>query len=116
MGRADRLNDRFKLIQQSLEELHGREVAFAAASAAWLMAIQHGAKSSMKRLIDHVEAEEGPTFGARELADSLDIEHELMLRGFHKELCSFLGVPPADAERLARSFSQVIDDICNQGG
>ena len=116
-SRADRLNDRFKLIQQALEELHGREIAFAAASAAWLMAIQYGAKSSMARIV------QDPMSDARiakeyfdELLSSLDAEHELMLRGFHRELCSFLGVRPADAEKHAKSFKQVIDDICNQGG
>ena len=117
MNRADRLNERFKLIQTTIAELYGADVAFAAASAAWLMAVQYGAKQSMKRLVKHIEEEEGcPVYGAEGLIDSLDAEHELMLRGFHKELCAHLGISPAIAERHAKAFKQVVEDICNQGG
>lgn len=116
MNRGDRLNERFKLIQQSLFELYGAEAAFGAASAAWLMAIQYAAKQSILRL----EKEYSQMFGklgySDALIDELEGELELLLRSFHKELCQHLGVSPAIAERHAKAFKQVVEDICNQGG
>lgn len=110
MNRADRLNARFKLIQQSIAELHGGDLAFAAASAGWLMAIQYGAKQSMERVAGIDEDVLGF------LITELDTEHESMLRGYHEELCSFLNVDPARALELSKSFEQVVQDICFQGG
>lgn len=120
MNRADRLNERFKLIQTTVAELYGADVAFAAAAAAWLMAVQYGVRASMRRIfleIEDLQGSEGLNSDiSGPLIEELDAEHELMLRGFHKELCAHLGISPAIAERHAKAFKQVVEDICNQGG
>lgn len=118
MNRAIRLQERFLTIQQTLAELYGKEKAFAAASAGWLMALQYAALQSMKRIQREVEAEEGPcfVFASGSLIDSLDAEHEAMLRGFHAEICKHLNVDPAEAVKLSEAFEQVVDDICKQKG
>lgn len=107
-SRAERLSERFRLIQQTLRELHGEDVAFAAAAAAWLMAIQYGAAEGMRRVAG--------SHGRAEVIVTMDEENEEMLRGFHQELCSHLGVEPKLALDLAASFAQVVNDICFQGG
>lgn len=119
MGRAERLQERFKLIQQTLKDLHGKDLAFAAASAAWLQAIQYATEQSMKRIKNEVEAEDGPVYlqgGFDNLIIQLDAEHEALLRSFHKELCSHLEVDPEQALELSKAFTQVVRDICLQGG
>lgn len=116
--RAQRLMARFDLIQQSLSELHGPQVAFAAVTAAWLMAIQYWQHQSLLRMRD--AAEQLPSLqrhaSLTSLATDLDDENQIMLQGFHAELCKYLGVEEHVALRLSKSFQQVIRDICQQGG
>lgn len=111
--RGDRLQARFNLIQGVLVELYGDEVATCAASAAYLRAIQYGAKESMKQLSRQIESE---AWVAEETIRALDAEHEKMLQSFHKYLCERLGVTPAIALRHSHAFEQIIRDICFQGG
>lgn len=123
MNRGDRLQHRFDLIQKTLAELHGRELAFAASSAAHLRAIQYGAEASMKAIGDWATQDgsrKGFNSSAREYSDSMiaryDAEHQAMLQGFHERLCAHLGVDPARALELSKAFEQVVRDICLQGG
>lgn len=117
MTRAERLQARFNIIQQSLEYVYGRELAFAAASVAWLRAVQYGAKQSMCRMRDwHPEVPQQYCTERAMLLEELDAEIELMLKGFHSEICAHLGVDPGRAIEVSKSFEQVVQDICLQGG
>lgn len=116
MSRAERLNERFLLIQQTLTELHGKPLAFAAASAAWLRAIQYGVKQSLEGVKQFTGLDDVAYTAAGEAVEKYDLEHELMLRVYHKELCVHLNVDPAQALELSLSFEQVVQDICFQGG
>lgn len=117
MSRAERLNTRFKTIQRTLEELYGRERAFGAASAAWFMAIQYLHKQSLLRILrERTGGEIDPQDTIRSAVTQLENEMQTMLQGFHAELCEHLKVDQADAWHLAKSFKQVIDDVCHQGG
>ena len=116
MSRSERLHARFVLIQQSIAELHGEDLAFAAASAAWLQAIQYGARQSMEKIRDFTGLDPVAHAAAGERIPLLNIEHEVMLSGYHRELCRFLDVDPVQALRLSKSFEQVTRDICLQGG
>ena len=116
MSRAERLNARFLLIQQTLVELHGKELAFAAASATWLQAIQYGTEQSLRRVQVFTGLDPVAFMAAGEDIEKLDIENELMLCGFHTVLCTYLNVDPAKALELSKSFEQVVRNICLQGG
>lgn len=114
MARADRISERFKSIKMAMEELHGKPLTFAAVSCAWLRVIQYGTDASMKQIMDLAQEEELLVMGERR--KELDAEHELMLRGFHEELCSYLEVDVEAAIELSKSFDQVVHDLCFQGG
>lgn len=123
MTRAERLNDRFRLIQKALEKTVGRDKMFAAAAAGWLMAIQYGAEQSMKQIGNWATADNSSKgFNstsrdhANEMIQKLDAEHEAMLRKFHEELCFHLNVDPVEALELSKHFGQIVHDICFQGG
>lgn len=116
MTRAERLNERFRLIQTTLEELHGKPLAFAAAAAAWLRAIQHGQKQALLEVRKFTSLDSVAYAAAKEEVDRLEAESEVMLRGFHQELCSHLNVDPAEAIKVSKAFEQVVRDICFQGG
>ena len=116
MGRAKRLGERFKLIQQTLTELKGDRLAFAAASAAWLRAIQYAQSQALKNVQQFSGLDAVAFAAAGEAIQGLDAEQEAMLRGFHLELCRYLKVDPVHVLRLSKHFEQVVQDICFQGG
>lgn len=118
MSRADRINERVKVLEQTLRELHGGPLAFAAASVAWFRVIQHGAKLSMTRVREEMKPYQHPGLHAdmQELIFDLDAEHELMLRGYHQRLCAHLNVDVEEALELSKSFDQIVHDICFEGG
>ena len=111
MSRAERLSERFDTIKATLTELYGRERAFGAASAAWLMAIQYLSKQALLRLERELGARRRP-----DVVGVLENEMEAILQSFHAEICEHLGIDQADAWRLTKAFKQVIDDVCHQGG
>ena len=113
-SRANRLSERFNTIRQTLKELHGDKVAFGAASAAWLSAIQYATRQALLRVAK--EAHEDPDVSSIRLIAEMELEIEAMLQGFHKELCKSLEITQAECIPLAQSFQQVIEDICNQKG
>jgi len=113
MTRAEQISARFELIQQAIKELHGAPVAFAAASAGWLMVIQYAVRVMLVRFEQHVESRTDIDFGAAtKLRLGMEAELESILKGFHAELCDHLGVTPEAAIELARNFKEVVDDIC----
>lgn len=114
--RAERLNFRFRLIQQTLHELHGRELAFGAATAAWLMALEYTHRQALLRLCRELADDAGTYTGPPEVAHMLGDEMNALLQSFHKELCEHLGVDQAESWQLAKAFKEVIHDICHQGG
>lgn len=114
MSRADRLNFRFKTIQATLTDLYGRERAFAAATAAWLMAVQYMHKQALIAVFNHFVGGNGPV--KSEKIEALEKEMETILQSFHAELCEHLGIDQEDAWALARAFKEVINDVCHQGG
>lgn len=102
------------MIRKTLSELHGPRLAFAAASAAWFMAIQYATEQSMKRVAKWRIA--SAPHSCDDLIAELDAEHEALLRGYHSELCAQLEVDPEEALELSKAFTQVVRDICLQGG
>lgn len=106
--RAERLDARFRIIQQTLKELYGEDEAFAAACAGWLIAIEQAVMISMIRILKEPDNPQ--------LIKDLDAEHEIMLRGFHREICIKLGVDPSRALELSKHFEEVVHDILNQRG
>lgn len=115
MSRPERLDARFKLIQETMTELYGKDLAFAGATAAWLMALQHMALSSMKA-VQRFNLDGVGQAAAVEEMEKLDAIHEATFRGFHKQICEHLGVDPVRALELSKAFEQVVRDICFQGG
>lgn len=117
MTRAERLNERFKTIQATLTELYGRERSFGAASAAWLMALQYMHKQSLLSVAQQSQNwDTWPVVEQCKFVAELEEEMQNMLQSFHAELCEHLGIKQLDVFDLARSFKQVIDDVCHQGG
>lgn len=117
MTRAERLNQRFRTLQQTLTELHGKEKSFGAASAAWLMAIQYMHRQALNKVAaGSSDAGYGGEPENPKLLDGLEGEMEAVLQSFHAELCEHLGLDQEESWRLARAFSEVIHDICHQGG
>ena len=103
-SRAERISARFKLIRGALEHLYGRELAFAASSAAWLMGIEEGIGEGVERV------------ASGENAKLLEAEIRLMLQGYHEELCIYLQVDLEKSLDLSKSFQQVIYDILEGKG
>lgn len=115
MTRAESFNERFKTIQRTLEELYGRERAFGAATAAWLMAIQYMARQSLRKL-ERKFGDDASVAGTwNPTIEALDEEMEGILQSFHAEICEHLSVNQAAAWKLARAFKEVIDDVCYKG-
>ena len=115
MTKAERLQQRFRLIEESVAEVYGKPLAFAASTAAWLMAVQYATDRSMKRL-NGFNLDAVSKAAAEEDRLLLDAEHEAMLRGFHREICAYLKVDPEQALEVSKAFEQVVRDICLQGG
>lgn len=99
-SRSKALQERFDLIAEALKDLHGRDLAFCAESAAWLQAIEYFAILALRR--------------ARTDPDTNASEAELreILMSFHNQLCKYLAEDQVEAIDLARSFREVVDDIC----
>lgn len=109
-SRAERLQERFNVIKLAVGELHGRDAAFAAASVGWLRAMQYAIDQALGKV-----ARATPDARAQ-VKDQVSDEIELMLRGFHAEICSHLGVQEQEALDLGKSFEEVVKDICYQRG
>ena len=115
MSRAERLQQRFEFIKQSLAELHGERAAFCAAVAAYLMAGQSAANISMKQLRVYVSDAVAQAAFDEDMA-RYDAELERILQGVHKTICEELNVDQQFAFGLARMFREVINDVLNQRG
>lgn len=95
---------RFELIKQSLSEVAGKNLAFGAASAAWLMCIQRVLDDMLSRLTT------GRMLRERR---ALEEEIEVMLRSFHGEICKELEIDPEEAIKLSDHFREVMRIIIN---
>lgn len=97
-AKAKQIEKRFRTIKQTLEELYGRDRAFATCAAVWLMTIEHLVK-----------------LGTRDTNRSKRLYQEIgpILQSLHKEICIHLDVNASDALKLARAFQEVIHDICD---
>ena len=115
MGRAERLHERFNTIQQTLTELHGKPLAYAAADAAWLVGIAYAQDQSMVRIARFITDPVAKAAAKEEIA-MLSMEQNIMFKGLHIQLCIQLGVDTALARSLSKNFEQVVRDICLQGG
>lgn len=115
-SRTERLIERFDTIQTVLKELHGDKLAFGAASAAWLSAIQYAVRQSLLQ----VARESNPrgyeeTHIIRKVAE-MELEMEALLQGFHREICKELGTSQPKSVDLAKAFEVVVQDICSEKG
>ena len=100
-----RLQQRFDAIRATIAELHGANVAYAAASCAWLMTIDNCIRKDMR------DVAADPT-----RLEEFIKEHSGMLQGFHQDLCDYLEVPHERALDLMGNFKQVMRDILERKG
>lgn len=112
--RTRRLSLRFEAIQVGLSIVYGKDAAFAAASAAWLQAIQFAFKEGMEKIALDCEASARGDI-QREIT-RIDLEMEQQMQAFHKEICEHLNVNREQAIDLYLHFHEVVKDICNQKG
>jgi hypothetical protein len=111
MSRAGEIERRFRAIQRALEELYGRQRSFGAATAAWLMAIQHMSRLSLRKVLRDCSKDPNDAKAVKAI-DSLDTEMRDVLMSFHQELCTHLNIDQAEAIGLSKSFHAVIYDVC----
>lgn len=102
--RAKELQERFDAIETALAEVAGKDMAWAAASGAWLQVIQHAMKVQLEILTEH------PAHAMARLPEFLE-ENQQILQGFHQQLCKHASIDPKDALRMVNNFKEVMRDI-----
>lgn len=113
-ARTMRLQHRFKLILESLSvATKDKNLAFAAGSAAWLMAIEYSIRCSMDILGEGRNYDEGLDHPRLE---ELKDEVRTLLMSFHEELCLHLGVSHEEAVKLSHHWDQLLKDIYEDKG
>jgi hypothetical protein len=106
--RALELQQRFANVRQAMEELFGRDIAYATCCVGWLEAIEW----TVLQALHKVEREAG--VHATNAVAEMHSEIKALLKSFHAELCEHLGLDQADIINRSGSFKEVIDDICNR--
>ena len=112
-ARTLRLQQRFKLILESVSFSVGKDMAFAAGAASWLMAIEHAIHASMEILAEGRNYDEGLDHPR---LDEFKQEARQLLMSFHQEICIHLGVSRDEAVKLSHHWDQLLKDIYEEKG
>lgn len=113
-ARTMRLQHRFKLIMESVSmSVKNKDLAFAAGSAAWLMAIEYSIRCSMEILGEGRNYDEGLDHPR---LDEFKQDARTLLMSFHEEICLHLDVSHEEAVKLSHHWDQLLKDIYEEKG
>lgn len=111
MSRSERLQTRFRVIQEAVAHVHGKDMAFAAASVAWLESLEYYCLQALRRIEKYSDGPE-----ARDEIPVLHKEIKDLLQSYHKEICEHLKLSQVQAIERSAAFKEVVNDICNERG
>lgn len=102
----EELQRRFRVISEGVAHVHGKDLAFSAACAAWLMAIE--------RVIGH-HLEQVRDANADSVREEVVVESKAEVReilmSFHKEICDHFGIDRLEAAKLSHHWDQLLSDL-----